>query len=221
MEPKLKVGQRVIVSENPEYKVAGPLWISGDMDPTKGKVGVVSKVLEGPGGWYVKIDGDKFGGGYSYHEDWLSPAEDLDLHPKGLLIPVSELKRIYDISCGPWKIKIQDMVKPFQETVFVSAEKIDVMLEAATSTQRPVVEDVFKAYLKTLKPDVFNFTKYFVIDTFRANKPIFIRELLATEGNHFKEIGFNLSEFTPILVDKDGKETELTGSHYLKFKINK
>jgi hypothetical protein len=220
MEPKFKVGQRVIVRKKIIDESGKPHWVKS-MDLTKDKIGVVSKVFESPGGWYVNITGDNFHSGYSYHQDWLSPAEDLDLHPKGLLIPVSELKRIYDVACGPWQRKIQGMFKPFQETVHVSAEKIEEMLKAATSTQRPIVEDVFKAYLKTLNPELFNFTESFVIDTFRANKPIFIRHILAIEGNHFKEIGFNHSEFTPVLVDKDGKETELTGWHYLKFKIKK
>jgi hypothetical protein len=220
MKPNFKVGQRVIVSENPEYKAAGPLWIPGGMDRTMGKVGVVSDVFASTGGWYVHISGDEFGGGYSYHEDWLSPAEDLDLHPKGLLISVSELKRIYDVACISWMVKIQDMVKPFQETVFVSAEKIEEMLKAATSTQRPIVEDVFKAYLRESKPELFNFNENFEISTLRSGKPIYIRYLLATPGNQLREIGFN-NEFTPILVDKDGKEAELTESHYLKFKIKK
>lgn len=218
MEPKFKVGQRVIVSEKPIDKSGQPNWVAS-MDCTKGKIGVVSKVFEDSGGWY-KITGDNFHGGYSYHQDWLSPAESLDLHPKGLLISVSELKRIYDVACISWMVKIQDMVKPFQETVFVSAEKIEEMLKAATLTQRPIVEDVFKAYLRESKPELFNFNENFEINTLRSGKPIYIRYLLATPGNQLREIGFN-NEFTPILVDKDGKEAELTESHYLKFKIKK
>jgi hypothetical protein len=220
MKPNFKVGQRVIVSENPEYKAAGPLWIPGGMDRTMGKVGVVSDVFASTGGWYVHISGYEFGGGYSYHEDWLSPAEDLDLHPKGLNIPVSELKRIYDVACISWMVKIQDMVKPFQETVFVSAEKIEEMLKAATSTQRPIVEDVFKTYLRESKPEFFDFGYVFSFDHSLYNSPIHIRHGKSTLGNNGKEIGFN-EEYTPILVDKDGKETELTDSHYLKFKFKK
>jgi hypothetical protein len=220
MKAKFKVGQWVIVSKNPEYKNETPHWAK-DMDCTKGKVGLIERVFEGAGGWYVNITGDDFFGTYSYHQDWLSPAESLDLHPKGLNIPVSELKRIYDVACGPWKQKIQSMVGPFQESVFVSEEEIEDMLKAATSTQRPIVEDVFKIYLRKSKPKFFDFGLEHTIDlqTIKGN-PMYIRYGLAKNGYEKKEIGLS-DDYTPILVDEEGNETELTSTHYLKFKTRK
>jgi hypothetical protein len=50
--------------------------------------------------------------------------------------------------------------------------------------------------------------------------PMYIRYGLANDGYEGKEIGLS-DEYTPILVDKDGNETELTPSHYLKFKNKK
>jgi hypothetical protein len=127
MKAKFKVGQTVIVSKNPEYKNETPHWADG-MDCTKGKIGVIDRVFDGAGGWYVNISGDDFAGGYSYHQDWLTLVgyECETMTPtSGSTIPVSELKRIYDVACGPWKQKIQSMVAPFQDEVFVSAEKIN------------------------------------------------------------------------------------------------
>jgi len=222
MEAKFKVGQTVIVSINPEDKNERPHWAEG-MDCTKGKVGVVSNVFEGSGGWYVNITGDNFHGGYSYHQDWLTLIGfdcDTTTETTGITIPVSELKRIHDVACSDWKFKIQSMVTPFQDEVFVSNERIEEMLKAATTRQKPVVEDVFKEYVKTRNAELFDFTQEFDISTFRAGKPIYIRYLLATTGNELREIGFS-NEFTPVLVDKDGNETELTDKHYLKFKIKK
>jgi hypothetical protein len=43
---------------------------------------------------------------------------------------------------------------------------------------------------------------------------------LANDGYEGREIGFS-SDYTTILVDEEGNETELTSSHYLKFKIKK
>jgi hypothetical protein len=194
------------------------------MDCTKGKVGVIDRVFDTPGGWYVNITGDDFFGRYSYHEDWLTLVgyECETMTPaSGSTIPVSELKRIYDVACGPWKQKIQSMVGPFQDEVFVSAEKIEEMLKAATSTQRPIVEDVFKTYLRESKREFFDFSEEHTLDlqTVMGN-PMYIRYGLANDGYEGKEIGLS-DEYTPILVDKDGNETELTPSHYLKFKNKK
>jgi hypothetical protein len=191
------------------------------MDCTKGKVGVIDRVFDAAGGWYVNITGDDFFGRYSYHQDWLSPAESLDLYPKGLNIPVSELKRIYDVACGPWRQKIQSMVGPFQESVFVSEEEIEDMLKAATSTQRPIVEDVFKIYLRESKREFFDFSEEHTLDLHTVmGNPMYIRYGLANDGYEGREIGLS-DEYTPILVDKDGNEIELTPSHYLKFKTKK
>jgi hypothetical protein len=223
MKSKFKVGQTVIVSEKPIDKSGQPHWVSS-MDCTKGKVGVVSNVFEGSGGWYVKITGDNFHGGYSYHQDWLTLVGyecDTKRETSGITIPVSELKRIYDVACNHWQDKIQSMVVPFQDEVFVSAGKIEEMLKAATSTQRPIVEDVFKTYLRESKPKFFDFGEEHTLDlqTVMGN-PMYIRHGLANDGYEDKEIGLS-DEYTPILVDKDGNETELTPSHYLKFKTKK
>jgi hypothetical protein len=151
----------------------------------------------------------------------MEPIEDLFLYPKGLNIPVSELKRIYDVACRRWQNKIQDMVKPFQETVFVSEEKIEEMLKAATVIQLPIVKDVFKAYSIESKPKFFDFCEEHTLNLQTGDgNPMYIRHRLANYGYEDKEIGLS-DDYTPILVDKDGNETELTSSHYLKFKIKK
>jgi len=223
MKAKFKVGQTVIVSEKPIDKSGWPHWADG-MDCTKGKVGVVSNVFDAIGGWYVNIIGDDFAGSYSYHEDWLTLVGyecDTMTAKSGGNITVSELKRIYDVACGPWKQKIQSMVVPFQDEVFVSADKIEEMLKAATSTQRPIVEDVFKTYLRESKREFFDFSQEHTLDlqTIIGN-PMYIRYGLANDGYEGKEIGLS-DEYTPILVDEDGNETELTSRHYLKFKTKK
>jgi hypothetical protein len=222
MKAKFKVGQTVIVSKNPEYKNEKPNWAEG-MDCTKGKVGVVSNVFEGSGGWYVNITGDNFHGGYSYHQDWLKLVgfdSDTTTETTGITIPVSELKRIHDVACRDWKLKIRSMVTPFQDEVFVSNEQIEEMLEAATSTQKPVVEDVFKTYVRESKPEFFNFGSEYTLNLTGSLKPIYIRHGLANYGYEGREIGLS-GDYTPILVDEEGNETELISSHYLKFKIKK
>jgi len=223
MKAKFKVGQTVIISENLIDKSDKPNWAES-MDCTKGKVGVIDRVFDTPGGWYVNITGDDFAGSYSYHEDWLTLVGyecDTMTAKSGGNITVSELKRIYDVACGPWKQKIQSMVGPFQDEVFVSAEKIEEMLKAATSTQRPIVEDVFKTYLRESKREFFDFSEEHTLDLHTVmGNPMYIRYGLANDGYEGKEIGLS-DEYTPILVDKDGNETELTPSHYLKFKTKK
>ena len=222
MKAKFKVGQTVIVSKKPIDKSGKPHWVGG-MDCTKGKVGVVSNVFEGESGWYVNITGDNFYGGYSYHQDWLKLVRfdsDTTTETTGITIPVSELKRIHDVACSAWKLKIRSMVTPFQDEVFVSNDQIDEMLKAATSTQKPVVEDVFKTYVRESKPEFFNFGPEHTLDLTGSLKPIYIRHGLANHGYEGREIGFS-SNYTTILVDEEGKETELISSHYLKFKIKK
>jgi ribosomal protein L21E len=222
MKAKFKVGQTVIVSKKPIDKSGKPHWVKS-MDCTKGKVGVVSNVFEGLSGWYVNITGDNFHGGYSYHQDWLKLVRfdsDTTTETTGITIPVSELKRIHDVACGEWKLKIQSMVTPFQDEVFVSNERIEEMLKAATSTQKPVVEDVFKTYVRESKPEFFNFGSEYTLNLTSIRKPIYIRHGLANDGYEGREIGFS-SDYTTILVDEKGNETELISSHYLKFKIKK
>jgi len=212
MEPKFKVGDLVTIKEIPTDKDSQPGWVKS-MDKYVGKQGTISAVLDfqdcGVNSYSIK----EFSV-YTFRENWIASINNLD----GLIIQVSELKRIHDIACESWKTKIQSMVNPFQETVFVSGEQIDKMLKAATSNQLPIVEDVFRDYLKESKPELFNFGYVFSFDHGLYKSPIHIRHGRSTPGNNGKEIGFN-EECTPILVDKDGKETELTGSHYLKFKV--
>jgi hypothetical protein len=222
MGAKFKVGQTVIVSKKPIDKSGKPSWVGG-MDCTKGKVGVVYNVFLGDGGWYVNITGDNFHSGYSYHQDWLKLVRfdsDTTTETTGITIPVSELKRIHDVACSAWKLKIQSMVSPFQDEVFVSNEQIEEMLKAATSTQKPVVEDVFKTYVRESKPEFFNFGSEHTLDLTGSVKPIYIRYGLANDGYEGREIGFS-NNYTTILVDEEGNETELISSHYLKFKIKK
>lgn len=136
--------------------------------------------------------------------------------PTTTTISVSDLKKIYDIACGPWKFKIERMVKPFENTVTLTEEQIEEMFSASSQSQKKVLEQVFGKRNGKL----FHFSDRYTFGQGVYDSPIHIRYGYATEGNENKEIGF-CHEFTPIIVI-DGKEIELkTGEHgaYLKFKI--
>lgn len=214
MEAKFKVGDRVIIESIPNCTTSGPGWVVS-MDQYIGKTGTIESVLDSKYHGFHCYKIVEFST-YSFREDWLTPIGELS----GVTIPVGELKRIYDVACGPWQKKIESMVSPFKETVFVSEEKIEEMLKASTSTQKPVVEDVFNEYVKKSKPEFFNFGSEHTLDLTSSSKPIYIRNGLANYGYEGREIGLS-GNYTPILVDKEGNETELTSSHYLKFKIKK
>lgn len=217
MEPKFKIGDRVKV------KACGSV-----------ADGMTGTVLESDPMPYIRFDvkSDDLhdcnglcedGYGYAINQSELTKIrckKQKTTETTGITISVSELKRIHDVACGEWKLKIKSMVTPFQDEVFVSNEQIDEMLKAATTRQMPIVEDVFKEYVKKQKPEFFNFGSEYTLDLTSNRKPIYIRHGLANYGYDGREIGFS-SDYTTILVDTDGNETELTSGHYLKFKIKK
>lgn len=137
--------------------------------------------------------------------------------PTTTIISVSDLKKIYDVACGPWKFKIERMVKPFETTVTLTEEQIEEMFKAASPLQKQVLEQVFGKRNGKL----FDFSGQYTIGQGIYGGPMHIRYGYATEGNENKEIGF-CHEFTPVIVI-DGKEIELkSGEHgaYIKFKKN-
>lgn len=71
------------------------------------------------------------------------------------IVPISELKRIYDIACPHWKTKIAVMVdgkNPLVDsTVDIPIVTIVDMLMASSPDQRGVVESVFREYLRDLE----------------------------------------------------------------------
>ena len=138
--------------------------------------------------------------------------------PTTATISVSDLKKIHDVACAAWKKKIAKMVKPFEDAVTLTEQQIGEMFDAATKSQREVLEQVFgERFSNTL----FDFGYEHTISTITKDLPMYIREVFDTEGNSHKEIVFNYM-YTPVMVI-NGKEIELESGRNgacLKFKIN-
>ena len=135
--------------------------------------------------------------------------------PTTTTISVSDLKKIHDVACDSWKIKIEAMVKPFEDTVTLTKEQIGKMFDAANDSQAKILEQVFGERFTNV---LFGYEHTITTSVYRGT--MHIREMYATSGNRQRELGFN-EMYTPVIVI-DGKETELkTGQHgaYLKFKI--
>lgn len=64
---------------------------------------------------------------------------------KTIKVKKSDLKDIYDIACLAWKDKIRDIANRdvFSDTVLLKQSEIDEMFKAATTSQRPVLVDIF------------------------------------------------------------------------------
>jgi len=180
--------------------------------------------------YIVKFDDPEFDG---WVEDgvrnlWYVNEEDLKPVSGGYgnfyIVPVTEMKRIYDVACGSWKKKIADMASPFCDTIVVKHDMAEAMLEAATSIQRPIVEDVLKdaGYKFDTKPEYFEFNHdNNVINTGFNGHPLFILAGIASEGFEFKEVGFvHETEWTPVLVREDGTEEDITRLK-IRFKARK
>jgi hypothetical protein len=138
--------------------------------------------------------------------------------PTTTTISVSDLKKIHDVACSTWKLKIEKMVKPFEDTVTLTEQKIGEMFDAANDSQAKVLEQVFG---ERFSNSVFDFGYEHTINTRVQEGPMHIREAFATEGNSHKEIGFSAG-FTPVIVI-NGEEIQLeTGRNgaYIKFKKN-
>ena len=134
-----------------------------------------------------------------------------------ITVSVSDLKKIHNVACSLWKMKLERTVKPFEDVVVLTESQIDEMFDASNPYQLEVIESVFG---KRIKNKLFDFSEQFTITQGVYESPIHIRHGFATDGNGNKEIGFS-DMYTPVIVI-DGKETELkTGKYgaYLKFKI--
>ena len=192
-------------------------------------VGTIVKV-DKDGDYYVQFDDPEFDG---WSDDglenlWYVSQLNEDLKPLvdnwNYIVPLADMKRIYDVACGEWKRKIAGMIEPFADHAVVTDEMAKAMLDAATKSQRPIVEDVLKnaGYKFETKPEYFEFDHGDnVVNTYDRITPLMVYNGLAEDGFEFKEIGFTKEgEWTPVLVREDGTEEEITGLK-LRFKARK
>lgn len=195
----------------------------------KNWVGTIVKVHKN-GDYNVQFDDPEFDG---WSEDglenlWFVSELNEDLKPLvdnwNYIVPLADMKRIYDVACGAWKRKIAGMIEPFADHAVVTDDMAKAMLEAATSSQRPIVEDVLKdaGYKFETKPEYFEFNyDENVISAGIHGHPLLILSGLAEDGFENKEVGFvHETEWMPVLVREDGTEEEITGLK-LRFKARK
>ena len=64
---------------------------------------------------------------------------------KNYTITREQLKEIYDVACGGWKEKITEYAgrNPFGDTIAFTQTEVDEMFKAATTSQTPVLENIF------------------------------------------------------------------------------
>ena len=169
----------------------------------------------------IKFD-ENVGGwndGYCWHcpDECLTPLNTY-------IIPLANMKRIYDVACDGWKDKLSSMIKPFDEHFICSKEFAKEMIGASTAEQKIVVIEVlteagYKAPVnKSKKYHVFDTEEDKTLGTY-TSAPMYLRNGLASdESMEFREVGFGVN-YTPVLVDQDGNETKLNSECYLKFKV--
>jgi hypothetical protein len=189
-------------------------------------VGTIYKVRKYD--YIVKFDDPEFDGWvedgvrnlWYVNEEDLKPAAD----NWNYIVPLADMKRIYDVACDAWKRKIAGMIEPFADHAVVTNEMAEKMLNAATPSQRPIVEDVLKnaGYKFETKPEYFEFKHdNNVINTGVNGHPLFILAGLADEGFEFKEVGFiHETDWMPVLVREDGTEEDITRLK-IRFKARK
>lgn len=190
-------------------------------------VGTIYKVRKDD--YIVKFDDPEFDG---WGEDgvrnlWYVSQLNQDLKPAAdnwnYIVPLADMKRIYDVACDGWKRKIAGMIEPFADHAVVTNEMAEKMLNAATPSQRPVVKDVLKNAGYNIKENAeyFQFMDENVLGTGVQDHPLLILNGLADDGFEFKEICFmHEGEWMPVLVREDGTEEEITGLK-LRFKARK
>lgn len=192
-------------------------------------VGTIVKV-DKDGDYYVQFDDPEFDG---WSEDglenlWYVSQLNEDIKPLvdnwNYIVPLADMKRIYDVACDAWKRKIAGMIKPFADHAVVTDEMAKAMLDAATWSQRPIVEDVLKdaGYKFETKSEYFEFKHdNNVINTGVNGHPLFILAGIADEGFEFKEVGFvHETEWMPVLVREDGTEEDISRLK-IRFKARK
>lgn len=191
-------------------------------------VGTIVKV-DKDGDYYVQFDDPEFDG---WSDDglenlWYVSQLNEDLKPLvdnwNYIVPLADMKRIYDVACDAWKRKIAGMIEPFADHAVVTNEMAEKMLNAATPSQRPVVKDVLKNAGYNIKDNAeyFQFMDENVLGTGVQDHPLLILNGLADDGFEFKEICFmHEGEWMPVLVREDGTEEEITGLK-LRFKARK
>lgn len=178
--------------------------------------------------YIVKFDDPEFDG---WVEDgvrnlWYVNEEDLKplVDNWNYIVPLADMKRIYDVACDAWKRKIAGMIEPFADHAVVTDDMAKAMLDAATKSQRPVVEGVLKdaGYKFETKSEYFEFKQDDnVINTGFNGHPLFILAGIAEDGFEFKEVGFvHETEWMPVLVREDGTEEDITRLK-LRFKARK
>ena len=64
---------------------------------------------------------------------------------KKYTITREQLKEIHDVACGGWKEKITEYAgrNPFGDTIAFTQTEVDEMFKAATTSQTPVLENIF------------------------------------------------------------------------------
>lgn len=169
------------------------------------------------------VEFDENIGGWNDGRCWHCPDEcitQLDVY----FIPVSSMKRIYDVACDSWKEKLSSMIKPFDAHFICSKEFAKKMIDASTTEQKVVVIEVLTE--AGYKSETDESLKYHVYDTqgdkllgTETGVPMYLRNGLASSVSmQFREVGFG-KNYKPILVDEEGNETVLSSEHYLKFKV--
>lgn len=213
MESKFKVGDVVKLDLSASY--SGPCHITETMRGFNGGEYTIGSETDGSDGTpRYRLKGCD---NYVFVDEWLTLVS--REAGAGIIIPVSEFKRIHDIACDNWKKRIAEMVQPFAETVSITKDFAEKMISASTSSQRPVVLEVLEnAGYQKYSEKYVSFGTEHKISTCSSDSPLYIRKNFASkEDMALKELGFSAG-YDRILVDGDGNELVLNSNHYLKFR---
>jgi hypothetical protein len=118
-------------------------WI-GDMEKYTGKIGTITEYTEPIDAYTITFANDY----------WYYPANLIEQHlvneneinkMKTVKVKKSDLKRIHEVACIAWQSKIWEIAERdvFSDTIELEQFKIDEMFQAATTSQRPVLVDIF------------------------------------------------------------------------------
>jgi hypothetical protein len=120
--------------------------------------------------WIDKGNTGQMNGNYDYHRfKVITHQQNNKVMPKQkLTVPVTDVLKIHSVACSTWKERIAKFLSRVdnnQEITF-DQEEIDEMFKAATTKQKPLLENIFGKQVKelTLK-DIANGGPLFIEDS--------------------------------------------------------
>lgn len=161
---------------------------------------------------------------------WVEPST--EINGDNFYISSEGMKRIYDIACSDWKIKLRDQFTPFDSRHLITRKFAEEMLSSATQGQKITVESVLSESGYELNHDVF----FHFGDAHEINvgedfneSPLYIRRLHATDQTmKDKEIGFSPNFIATVVIsgvkhviDPEDFDDPTAPNHgcYITFKI--